>query len=237
MEIVLLLASGRVIQLRRLAAWNITLIRTGPDRGGLRHDAQNPADGTKRFASIADMNHFTDREQFIHSFHQYVEAPEEKDLRVLNFYGVGGIGKTTLINKLNDDLREADPPVPHARFDIQNVTDPTQAYRLVLLSLSHDLEREFGLGFPHFVLCWAVMAAREGGEPPPLVKINPLLSDIFKFALKFIESPLPDFTNGVQMLADRSETFEAWSDVPAARRMSFACVRWPSGAIQPCRMN
>lgn len=138
---------------------------------------KNSADRPKPFASIADMNYFTDREQLTHSFHQYVEAPEKRDLRVLNFYGVGGIGKTTLINKLNDDLREADPPVPHARFDIQNVTDPTQAYRQVLLSLSHDLESQFGLGFPRFVLCWAVMTAREGGELPPLVKINPLLSE------------------------------------------------------------
>lgn len=81
---------------------------------------------------------------------------------MLTFYGVGGIGKTTLVHKLCDNLRQAN--IPHARFDMQTIRDQTQAYREALLQMRCDLESQFRLSFPRFDLCLAVILVREGAN-------------------------------------------------------------------------
>src|SRR5512147_885707 len=94
---------------------------------------RDPSAPTEPFDQIAATKYFTDREAYLRAFDRFVEAPAGTGLRVLNFFGVGGIGKTALINALRDRLSSAEPPVPHAWFNLQNVKDPTQAYLQVLL--------------------------------------------------------------------------------------------------------
>jgi tetratricopeptide (TPR) repeat protein len=148
---------------------------------------RNPSQQRKRLIHVAALKYFTNREGAIEAFERYLNAPAGTDLRVLTFYGVGGIGKTTLINKLCDNLRQAQ--IPHARFDLQTVRDPIQAYREALLQMRYDLESQFGISFPRFDLCLAVILAREGGEPPPLVRINPILQDAFRFITSIFQAP------------------------------------------------
>jgi tetratricopeptide (TPR) repeat protein len=148
---------------------------------------RNPSQQRERLIHVAALKYFTNREGAIEAFERYLNAPAGTDLRVLTFYGVGGIGKTTLINKLCDNLQQAQ--IPHARFDLQTVRDPTQAYREALLQMRCDLESQFGIPFPRFDLCLAVILAREGGEPPPLVRINPILQDVFKFITSIFQAP------------------------------------------------
>ena len=94
------------------------------------------------------------------------------------FYGVGGVGKSALLRRLESRLPQG---FPRALIDIQAVGDKTRAYREVLLKLRTDLGQSFHVAFPRFDLCLGVMLAREGGDPPPLVKVNPVLGDAFKF--------------------------------------------------------
>jgi hypothetical protein len=148
---------------------------------------RDPSQKQESLVEVAALKYFTNREGAIEAFERYLNAPAGTDLRVLTFYGVGGIGKTTLINKLCDNLRHA--KIPHARFDLQTVRDPTQAYREALLQMRCDLESQFGIPFPRFDLCLAVILAREGGEPPPLVQINPFLQDAFKFITSIFQAP------------------------------------------------
>jgi tetratricopeptide (TPR) repeat protein len=148
---------------------------------------RDPSQKQESLVEVAALEYFTNREGAIEAFERYLNAPAGTDLRVLTFYGVGGIGKTTLINKLCDNLRQA--KIPHARFDLQTVRDPTQAYREALLQMRYDLESQFGISFPRFDLCLAVILAREGGEPPPLVRINPILQDAFRFITSIFQAP------------------------------------------------
>jgi tetratricopeptide (TPR) repeat protein len=148
---------------------------------------RDPSQKQESLVEVAALKYFTNREGAIEAFERYLNAPAGTDLRVLTFYGVGGIGKTTLINKLRDNLRQAQ--IPHARFDLQTVRDPTQAYREALLQMRCDLESQFRISFPRFDLCLAVILAREGGEPPPLVQINPFLQDAFKFITSIFQAP------------------------------------------------
>jgi tetratricopeptide (TPR) repeat protein len=148
---------------------------------------RDPSQKQESLVEVAALEYFTNREGAIEAFERYLNAPAGTDLRVLTFYGVGGIGKTTLINKLCDNLRQA--KIPHARFDLQTVRDPTQAYREALLQMRCNLESQFGISFPRFDLCLAVILAREGGEPPPLVRINPILQDAFRFITSIFQAP------------------------------------------------
>jgi hypothetical protein len=98
---------------------------------------RDPFENVDRLIQVVAVEYFTDREGAIEAFERYLNAPAGTDLRVLTFYGVGGIGKTTLMNKLCDNLRH--DKIPHARFDMQTIRDQTQAYREALLQMRCDL--------------------------------------------------------------------------------------------------
>jgi hypothetical protein len=101
---------------------NLAAMRCPADRGAIRgaatvearHAMSPRKDPSKPPAPDNALAYFTDREELIDAFHRHLDAPEGEPLRVLVFYGVGGIGKTTLVKKLCADLRGAAPPVPHA---------------------------------------------------------------------------------------------------------------------------
>jgi tetratricopeptide (TPR) repeat protein len=168
---------------------------------------RDPSQKQESLVEVAALKYFTNREGAIEAFERYLNAPTGTDLRVLTFYGVGGIGKTTLINKLRDNLRHA--KIPHARFDLQTVRDPTQAYREALLQMRCDLESQFRISFPRFDLCLEVILAREGGEPPPLVRINPILQNAFRFITSIFQAPREGLGGLIDAIIRRFPKLEA----------------------------
>ena len=92
------------------------------------------------------LQYFTDREQYLEAFERHLQAKNPDASQILVFYGVGGAGKTTLVQKLCAGLDEQ--RLPYARFNLDNIADQTQAYREVLLRLRADLENNFRLAFP-----------------------------------------------------------------------------------------
>ena len=153
----------------------------------------DPFEQNRRLSHIAATEYFTDRTDFIAAFQRHLEIEDPDELRVLVFYGVGGIGKSALQQKLAAELDETKPGVPYAQFNLENVRDTTQAYREVLLRLRTDLEGTFGIKFPNFDLCLAVILAQESGSEVPLLRINPALKALFDFAVGWL--PVP--TDGV----------------------------------------
>ena len=158
---------------------------------------RNPFDEPNTRVSQDALKYFTDRVDFIEAFQKYLDAPASDPLKVLAFCGVGGIGKTALVGRLSQNLHAAKPPIPHARFDLDTLKSPVQAYREVLVRLRSDLNSHFHIDFPHFDLCLALMLAGEGGAAPNLVQVNPTLNSVYQFALGL--SPLP-FTGAIAAL-------------------------------------
>ena len=63
---------------------------------------------------------FTDREQYLEAFEHAAAAALGAGPRVLAFYGVGGIGKTSLLNELRRRLKESPGPPAHAGLDLRD---------------------------------------------------------------------------------------------------------------------
>ncbi len=175
---------------------------------------RNPFAAETGAALSGPLQFFTDREHYLEAFERHLQAANVDDSQILVFYGVGGAGKTTLVQKLCAGLDSLPSPLPYARFNLDNIADQTQAYREVLLRLRADLENNFHLSFPRFDLGLAVILARDGGSPPPMLKINPHLAGVFDAALEFTPSFLKATTRlletEMKQVIKKSDKLEQW---------------------------
>ena len=175
---------------------------------------RNPFATETGLVSGGPLQFFTDREQYLEAFERHLLLPSADDAQLLVFYGVGGAGKTTLIQKLCVGLDTQTPALPYARFNLDNIADQTQAYREVLLRLRADLENSFHASFPRFDLALAVALARDGGTPPPMLKVSPHLSSAFEAALEFTPSFVKATTRlieaEIKYVIKKSDRLEQW---------------------------
>ena len=175
---------------------------------------RNPFAAETHAAPAGPLQFFTDREQYLATFERHLQLESAEDSQILVFYGVGGTGKTTLVQKLCAGLDSQNQPLPYARFNLDNIADQTQAYREILLRLRADLENSFRLEFPRFDLGLAVVLARDGGTPPPMLKVSPHLNVAFEVAMDFMPSFVKATTKLVGMELNRavknSDKLEQW---------------------------
>src|SRR5215203_7322962 len=97
---------------------------------------------------------FTDREEFIKVFEQAVSELPSKETEVLVYYGVGGIGKTSLRHELCRLLQEKHLQTMWAVLDFRNTT-----YRDVetaLFWLRQELKQHYRVQFPSFDLAYVI---------------------------------------------------------------------------------
>jgi len=97
---------------------------------------------------------FTDREKFIEVFEQAVSELPAKEYEVLVYYGVGGIGKTSLRIELCRLLEEKHSQTMWAVLDLSNTT-----YRDVetaLFWLRQKFKQKYAVQFPTFDLAYAI---------------------------------------------------------------------------------
>ncbi len=170
------------------------------------------------------LDDFTDREPHLEDFRRIFDAPEGQPLRVQAIHGVGGRGKTRLLDKLTDELDRLQPPLPHARFDIANLKSPATAAREVLLRLRSELESQFSLAFPRFDLLLSVLLAAEGGPLPSLVTLNPNLKSTFDFMMGLLGIPSDMIGKSLDGLARKSKTAERMLARAGGARRSSTCV-------------
>ena len=125
---------------------------------------------------------FTDREgpreSFWKSYRQYKETMlGEGEVKVLVYYGIGGIGKTTLLHKLQEEMRENIPDPRYVYYDFNIAQDA----RTVLEYLKTKLSKDYGYKFPLYELGVYAYAQKIGEDmASPQVKgfieKSPLLS-------------------------------------------------------------
>jgi tetratricopeptide (TPR) repeat protein len=113
---------------------------------------QRPSEREKR-PSALDV--FTDREELIAAFERNLAHKQPQDNRVLVFYGDGGIGKTTLLQKLEQLHRQRCPQALMGRLDLAGAdTTPPDL-------LLYRLRRLFPtIPFPSFSLALAEYGRR-----------------------------------------------------------------------------
>ncbi len=113
---------------------------------------QRPSEREQR-ASALEV--FTDREELIAAFERNVEDKKPEEHRVLVFYGDGGIGKTTLLQKLQQLHRQRCPQALMGRLDLAGAdTTPPDL-------LLYRLRRLFpAIPFPCFSLALAEYGRR-----------------------------------------------------------------------------
>jgi tetratricopeptide (TPR) repeat protein len=107
---------------------------------------------------------FTDREEFIGVFEQAASELPPREYKVLVYYGVGGIGKTSLRIELCRLLEEKHPQTMWTVLDFRNTT-----YRDVetaLFSLRQELHHKYVVQFPSFDLAYAIFWQKSRPQSP-----------------------------------------------------------------------
>lgn len=125
---------------------------------------------------------FTDREDLIRVFQSAIASGRPGEVNVLVYYGVGGIGKTSLRRKLNRLLEDKSPRVVHAvlDFDVPGFRNEETA----LFALRKALHDEFKIQFPTFDIAYAVYWQKVHPQTAllkeqfPLVEESAILGDL-----------------------------------------------------------
>ncbi|WP_462410576.1 tetratricopeptide repeat protein [Neobacillus sp. Marseille-QA0830] len=97
---------------------------------------------------------FTDREEFVTSFLNALRNKESDTYKVLSFYGVGGIGKTSLRKKLGEILEDDFPNSVWTviDFEVSNFRNLDTA----LFVLRKNLKSQYHIKFPLFELAYSI---------------------------------------------------------------------------------
>ena len=131
---------------------------------------------------ITPKNHFkqypfVDREDHIQTFKEAVNNIGQKEFSVLVYYGVAGIGKTSLRKEFQKYLEEYNLKYQHqeviwASIDLQ--LDKHREKNTFLVTLKNDLQKKSKINFPAFEIAHAIYWKKANPEIP-LRKENYLL--------------------------------------------------------------
>lgn len=147
---------------------------------------------------------FTDREEFIDAFQEYVPRLPLEEHKVLVYYGVGGIGKTSLRKELGKRLDGQHPDVAWATLDLQTADHRT--VDRALFWLRQELRSKYGVRFYSFELAFAEYRKKVQPEVPlekehwPLLEDGSLLAELVSVAGSI---PVVDVVGKVPTLAEK----------------------------------
>lgn len=112
---------------------------------------------------------FTNRDNERAEFARFID-PTTRRRPVLHFYGVGGTGKTHLLDRLGEDAREAGLPTARLDFDTRPGANPLHGNEAQALG---EIRQQLGVECPRFDLAMAWLRFREtAGSTEPLALDN-----------------------------------------------------------------
>jgi tetratricopeptide (TPR) repeat protein len=97
---------------------------------------------------------FTDREEYTEAFKKKIKFESKQDYNILSYYGVGGIGKSTLKKELGRILSTAYSEIIWSSTDFE-----LQAFREAETSLYHlrkNLREKYKIEFPTFDIAYTI---------------------------------------------------------------------------------
>ena len=117
----------------------------------------------KKNEVVKAVRKFTDRTQPRKSFFDKYEKLKEsfaniEDIYIINYYGVGGIGKSTLMRKLQAELQEKEKKPYFVYYDFETSSDMKTALRLI----KTKLEQNYKFSFPLFDIAYYVYSKKTG---------------------------------------------------------------------------
>lgn len=152
---------------------------------------------------------FTDREEpraaFWKKYELLKDEQAKEDVHVLTYYGIGGIGKTSLLKKLREEMCERLLKPHYVHFDF-NVA---QASHTVLAKLKNKMVQQYKFSFPLFELGYYVYANKIGEKPESLeVKQFAEKSPILSLMMSVLETiPIVGLAAQVLTIADQGAAY------------------------------
>ncbi|NLK66351.1 MAG: ATP-binding protein [Campylobacteraceae bacterium] len=156
---------------------------------------------------------FVGREEHQELFYKALKNINETEHKVLHFYGVGGIGKSSLQRRLQERLKtekESKKSVIYTQINFanQDVRKPAEAFRVIAQKFSS----EFGVDFRYFTLAYMIYLKKAG---MPIVKealpfkceTIETLSGILNFIGGAVGGLFPFATKGVEYIFKKANDF------------------------------
>jgi hypothetical protein len=116
---------------------------------------------------------FTDREEFIETFQKVLKEIKPNEQNVVVFYGVGGIGKTSLRKELGRILDKDQPKIAWTVLDFS--IPQYREQETALFTLRKTLGDKYKITFPSFDLAYAVYWQKTHPQTPLTKENFPLL--------------------------------------------------------------
>ena len=107
-----------------------------------------------RLGDSAPIRPFTGREKYLAAFTQVLGSRDLERHQVLVYYGVGGIGKTSIIKELRRSLNENHPGIAHAQIDLRDKENLRPA--IALIRLRGVLNELYSISFPTFDIAYSL---------------------------------------------------------------------------------
>jgi tetratricopeptide (TPR) repeat protein len=122
----------------------------------------------------SSIRQFTDRKHAVATFKSLYEARSQRESLVLNYCGVGGIGKSRLLRQLQT-LVEYEGLGVSVRLDLQQPA--LRRHDAALYNLRHQLHHKYKLAFPRFDIAYAVYWQRANPHTPLTKSGLPLVEE------------------------------------------------------------